>query len=68
MLAAQACGLGTAWTSLQLAYEREAAAVLGIPYEKVMQVALIPAAHTIGTEFNPGPRTPRGQRVHWDGW
>jgi len=59
MLAARARGLGTAWTSLHLAYEREAAAVLGIPYEQVMQVALIPVAHTIGTEFKPGPRCPK---------
>jgi len=58
MLAARAGGLGTAWTSLHHAHEREAAAVLGIPYEQVMQVALIPVAHTIGTEFKPGPRTP----------
>jgi nitroreductase len=68
MLAARARGLGTAWTSLHLAYEREAAAVLGIPYEQVMQVALIPVAHTVGTEFKPGPRTPRNQRVHWESW
>jgi nitroreductase len=68
MLAARARGLGTAWTSLHLVYEREAAAVLGIPYEQVMQVALIPVAHTIGTEFKPGPRMPREQRVHWDNW
>jgi nitroreductase len=68
MLAARARGLGTAWTSLHLAYEREAAAVLGIPYEKVMQVALIPVAHTIGTEFKPGPRMPMDQHVHWESW
>jgi nitroreductase len=68
MLAARSRGLGTAWTSLHLAYEREAAAVLGIPYEQVMQVALIPVAHTIGTEFKPGPRTRNDQRVHWDRW
>jgi nitroreductase len=46
MLAGRARGLGTAWTSLHLAYEREAAAVLEIPHEQVMQVALIPVAHT----------------------
>jgi len=68
MLAARSRGLGTAWTSLHLAYEREAAAVLGIPYEQVMQVALIPVAHTIGTDFKPGRRTRGDQRVHWDRW
>lgn len=68
MLAARAHGLGTAWTSLHLSYEREAAAILGIPYEQVMQVALIPVAHTIGTGFKPGPRLPAQQHVHWDRW
>src|SRR5262249_62419546 len=66
MLAARSRGLGTAWTSLHLAYEREAAAVLGIPYEQVMQRAPLPAAHTIGTDFKPGPRTRSDQRGHWD--
>jgi nitroreductase len=68
MLAARSRGLGTAWTSLHLAYEREAADVLGIPYERVMQVAMIPVAHTIGTDFRPAPRKLSGQRVHWDHW
>jgi nitroreductase len=68
MLAARARGLGTAWTSLHLAYEREAADVVGIPYERVMQTALIPVAHSIGTDFKPGPRGPRDERVHWDRW
>jgi nitroreductase len=66
MLAARARGLGTAWTSLHLAHERDAAAVLGIPYEQVTQAALIPVAHTIGTEFRPGPRSPQAEHVHWD--
>jgi hypothetical protein len=51
-----------------LEYEREAAAVLGIPYEQVMQVALIPVAYTIGADFKPGPRVPMGSRVHWETW
>ena len=68
MLAARERGLGTAWTSLHLEYEREAAGVLGIPYEDVMQVALIPVAYTIGTEFKPAPRIPRGERIHWNSW
>jgi nitroreductase len=68
MLAARARGLGTAWTSLHLAYEREAAAILGIPYEQIMQAALIPVAYTIGTDFKPGPRTPANKRVHWESW
>ena len=42
--------------------------VLGIPYERVMQVALIPVAHTIGTDFKPGRRIPTRERLHWDRW
>jgi nitroreductase len=68
MLAARARGLGTAWTTLHLVYEKEAALILGIPYEQVMQAALIPLAYTIGTDFKEGPRTPLDRMVHWDAW
>ncbi|HLI71280.1 MAG TPA: nitroreductase family protein [Ktedonobacteraceae bacterium] len=68
MLAARARGLGTAWTTLHLLREKEAAEVLGIPYEKVTQAALIPVAYTIGTDFKPGPRKPLDEVLHWDQW
>ncbi len=42
--------------------------LLGIPYDDVMQAALIPVAHTIGEEFRPGPRKPLDTIVHWDQW
>jgi nitroreductase len=68
MLAARSRGLGTAWTALHLEYEREAADILGIPYEEVMQVAMIPVAHTIGSEFKPGARVELNQQLHWNSW
>ncbi|HLX40093.1 MAG TPA: nitroreductase family protein, partial [Ktedonobacteraceae bacterium] len=68
MLAARARGLGTTWTTLHLKYEREAAQVLGIPYEKIMQAALIPVAYTLGTDFKPAPRIPLEPIVHWEQW
>jgi nitroreductase len=68
MLAARARGLGTCWTTLHLAHEREAADLLGIPYDDIMQAAMIPVAHTIGTEFHSGPRRPLDSLVHWDTW
>ena len=68
MLAARARGLGTCWTTLHLPHEREAAELLGIPYEEVMQAAMIPVAHTIGEEFRPGPRKALDTIVHWDQW
>jgi nitroreductase len=68
MLAARARGLGTAWTSLHLFYEQEAAEVLGIPYDQISQMALVPLAHTIGTDFKPGAREPLERFARWEGW
>lgn len=68
MLAARARGLGTAWTTLHLGGEEEAARILGIPYHEVMQAALIPVAYTTGNPFKRGPRAPLESLVHWDAW
>lgn len=68
MLAARMRGLGSSWTTVHLFFEREAAQVLDIPYEKVMQTALVPVAYTSGTEFSPAPREPLETVLHWDGW
>ncbi|HEU0304101.1 MAG TPA: nitroreductase family protein [Gaiellaceae bacterium] len=68
MLAARTRGLGTCWTTFHLAHEQEAAEVLGIPYDEVMQVALVPVAYTIGTDFRPARRKPLDAIVHWDAW
>ncbi|MBK9180346.1 MAG: nitroreductase family protein [Acidimicrobiales bacterium] len=68
MLAARARGLGTSWTTLHLIYEEQAAELLGIPFETTMQTALIPVAHTRGTDFKPAPRVPLDRVVHWDSW
>ena len=68
MLAARARGLGTVWTTFHLPRERDAAELLGIPFERVMQAALIPVAHTIGDEFRPARRRPVEEILHWDRW
>jgi len=68
MLAARSRGLGSVLTTLHLAFEREAAEVLGIPYAQVMQVGLIPVAYTIGTTFKPAGRKPLDSVLHWDRW
>jgi nitroreductase len=68
MLAARERGLGTVWTSFHLSWEQEAAEILGIPYQSMMQAALIPVAYTIGTDFSPARRAPLGAMVHWDHW
>ena len=68
MLAARSRGLGTSLTSFHLFFEQEAAEVLGIPYQEVMQAALIPVAYTLGTDFKPAPRKPLESVLHWDRW
>jgi len=67
MLALRARGLASAWTTLHIRYEREIAAILGIP-ATVTQAALIPVAHSAGGEFRPARRVPARQRTYWDGW
>lgn len=68
MLAARARGLGSAWTTIHLFFEQEAADVLGIPYAKIMQTALLPVAYTKGTDFSPAKREPLDKVLHWDAW
>lgn len=66
-LAARARGLGTAWTTLHLMFEAEAAAVLEIPYPRVRQAALIPVAHvTAPAVFRPAHRAALDTCVHID--
>jgi nitroreductase len=67
MLAARARGLGTCWTTLHLVHEAEANELLGLP-EDVMQGALIPVAHTVGTDFKPAPRRDLDLFIHHDRW
>ncbi len=66
-LALRARGLGSAWTSLHLQYEREVAELLGIP-PTVRQGVLLPVAYTVGTSFRPAPRQPLDTVLHVDGW
>jgi nitroreductase len=67
LLALRARGLGSVWTTLHLAREAEAAELLGIP-SGVTQVALLPVAYTIGTDFKAARRGPVEQVTYWDSW
>jgi nitroreductase len=66
-LALRSRGLGSAWTTMHLQNEREVAEALGIP-DDVTQVALLPVAYTIGTDFKAPPRNPVEDVVFWNGW
>jgi nitroreductase len=67
MLAARARGLGSAWTTLHLVFEKEAAQILGIP-DDVTQTALLPVAYFTGSDFKPARRVDPERVVHWDAW
>lgn len=67
MLALRARGLGSAWTTLHLMFEQEAAAALDIP-ATITQTALLPIAYYTGTDFKPAKRLPAAGRTHWDRW
>ena len=67
MLAARARGLGSAWTTIHLMFEAEAAAILGIP-KTVTQTALLPVAYFKGEDFKPAKRIPAREITYWDTW
>ncbi|MBW0118875.1 nitroreductase family protein [Pseudonocardia sp. KRD-169] len=66
-IAARARGLGSAWTTLHLRYEKEIAELLGIPSD-VRQGVLLPTAYFTGETFRPAKREPLDRVVHLDRW
>lgn len=67
MLAARARGLGTAWTTLHMRYEKEISELLGIPAD-IRHGVLIPTAYYIGDTFKPAPRQPLDAVLHINTW
>ncbi len=66
-IAARARGLGSAWTTLHLRYEKEIAELLGVP-PHVRQGVLLPTAYYTGETFKPAKREPLDQVLHLDRW
>lgn len=66
MLALRSRGLGSAWTTLHLHREREAADLLDIPYDRYMQAGLFPVAYTLGTDFKRASRQPAREVIGWN--
>ena len=64
-LALRSRGLGSGWTTLHLAHEKEVADLLGIP-ASVTQVALLPVAYTVGLDFKPAARQPIENFTYWN--
>jgi nitroreductase len=68
MLALRSRAMGSAWTTLHLGRERDAAELLDIPFERCTQGGMFPIAYTKGTDFKPGPRRDPERIVHWNRW
>jgi nitroreductase len=68
MLAARLRGLGSAYTTLHLRYEREVAEQLGVPYDEFTQAALLPVAYFTGQSFQRAQRIPLETIVHSERW
>ena len=66
-MALRSRGLGSCLTTLHLIHEAEAAELLGIP-DDVTQVALLPVAYTVGTDFKPARRGPIERITSWNRW
>ena len=68
MLALRERGLASCLTTNHLAFEREAAGLLGIPFERVNQACLLPVAYARGAEFRPARRKSASEVVHLGAW
>jgi len=67
MLAARARGIGAAWTTIHLFFEKDAAEILGIP-DNVTQAALLPVAYFTGEDFKPAKRIPSSEVTYFETW
>ncbi|MBF6619074.1 MAG: nitroreductase family protein [Patulibacter sp.] len=67
-LALRSRGLGSSLTSMHLHFADEVAALLDLP-DAFTQIALLPVAYTVGTDFRPAERTlPLDAVLHFDRW
>jgi nitroreductase len=66
-LALRSRGIGSAWTTLHLYQENEAAELLGIP-DTVTQIALLPTAYFTGDTFQPSKRRPAREITYLNRW
>lgn len=68
LLALHERGLGSCLTTAHLAHEQEVAELLGIPFEQVTQVALLPVAQLLPGAETAGRRTPAAELTQWERW
>ena len=66
-LALRSRGLGSVLTTLHLFQEKATSELLGIP-EDVSQIALLPVAYTVGTDFKHATRPGAETITSWNSW
>ncbi len=66
-LALRSRGLGSTLTTLHLFHAARVAEILGLP-ENIQQVAMLPVAYTVGTDFKPAVRPGPETITHWNAW
>ena len=66
-LALRARGIGSAWTTLHLQHEADAAELLGLP-ASVTQIALLPTAYFTGDGFHPARRRSAQEITYYNRW
>jgi nitroreductase len=67
MLALRTRGIGAAWTTLHLTYEKECNELLGIPAD-VTTAVLLPVAYFTGETFKKAWRVPARELTYWETW
>ena len=67
-LALRERGLGSVWMSAATRREKEAAAILGIPFDQYTQIGWFPIAYTIGTDFKKAWRKPVSEVRSYNGF
>ena len=66
-LALRSRGLGSVFTTMHLAFETEARALLELP-DDVVQTAMLPVAYTVGTDFAPTRRPEPETITYFNEW
>ena len=66
-LALRARGLGSAWTTFNLLFEKETAAIVGIP-DTYTQTVFLPVAWLTGGDVHPAKRLPSKSLTYWNDW
>ena len=67
MLALRARGIGSAWTSIHLNYEKECNEILGIP-DYITTAVMLPVAYFTGETFKKATRVPVQKVTYWNSW